>query len=583
MFHRCAALNKDIPTGLLANCAALQNISGMFLECTNLPTVPNSLFRKNTTDTNNLNNLTTARNVFGGCTKMKGVVMANFFTGAPKITDISHTETSHMPNSGSYASQHGFFGNTAITGYHEQLLYPLTQLKNCARLFYCSSANSTLAECYYYLNNEYAQRLGTISPNLFVMNSQLQNTDEMFRNRTGLIGDIPADLFSKCKTSLLSVANMFNGCTGLTGRNLDASEDVEDPNTGISPNWFSNARVLNNASGFLCGCSKFVGYIPEGFLSGCAALTNTSYMFSGCTELYNPIPRGLFDSCRSKIANVSYMFNGCKNLSGEMATGTYSVIHNAIIGYDLAKQDDEGALRVVSVMNDPSTEIDYATVVGTSEGLASQITDSGSYYVKPQYGDKVTIVEPGLLSECLALTTTKAMFKECNKLGVGGPIPHDIFFTSSVLKKYEKLTDASEMFMKTGFDKPYEDTSAAQTMYYLVSSGFLEKCTGLTNISHMFRGLLNMPACQLYMNMFDRQTKLTNASYLFYSTRNLTGQITQNLLRNSLGSLLYINHAFTHCNMTSVVNGFLSAGTTNKVLKRVGSIFHSNTNLKGNK
>jgi hypothetical protein len=90
-----------------------------------------------------------------------------------------------------------------------------------------------------------------------------------------------------------------------------------------------------------------------------------------------------------------------------------------------------------------------------------------------------------------------------------------------------------------------------------------------------------MPACELYQNMFNGQNALTSAAALFQFTSNLTGQVGQNMFINSLGTLQNANAMFCSCNITEIQPGFLNRGSTNKVLRNVGCIFHNNSNATG--
>jgi hypothetical protein len=142
MFYNCDGLNCAIPDGLLSNCTKLKQIDGMFQSCNNLPTLPKSLFRVSSTSTNTFPDLTLARNVFADCSSMTGIVDINFFNGANNLTDISGAVNTTIHLSNNYYPTRGFFANTKLTGYFEEILNPLTKLTNCGRLFYNDSANT---------------------------------------------------------------------------------------------------------------------------------------------------------------------------------------------------------------------------------------------------------------------------------------------------------------------------------------------------------------------------------------------------------------------------------------------------------
>lgn len=578
MFAKCSSMNCGVPNGFLSKNTSLRKIDGLFLDCSKLSVLPNSLFRVNASDTNTFPNLTLARNVFSGCSSLTGIVDANFFGGATELTDIGYGVSDIEHDSGSYYTGNGFFANTNLTGYYEGILYPLTKLVNCSGLFRQTSAKSTLKYCYYYKNNTVHEYNSGVSPNLFSKNTYLQSAPYLFTNNTGLLGCVPADLYKACKNTLRDVGASFMGCTGLTGINLD-NEDVEVSSAvGVSSDWFSGAVNLQYVGNFLSGCTNFAGSVPKDLFKNCRSLIECSAMFHNCTALTGGVPIELFNYCRNTLRNTSYMFYNCIGLTEPLPTGTYST-EQGITGYEVCSSTTEGAFRVVNVVTDFETEIAYSTVISLSPDLATVITNTGAYHVKPTIGEVTTVIQSGLLAECLELRQTNSMFERCRYLGVGSGIPNDIFYTSSLTKKYNYLTNTSYMFYLTGFDQAYIDPNTE--IAYLCSSDILTKCPSLTNISYMFAELNNLPACQLYMNMFAKQVALQNASGLFYGTPRLTGSITQTFLFNSLGTLTDVQRMFTFTNMTSVSSTFLYSGAKNTKLKYVGAIFYDCRNLTG--
>lgn len=577
MFYNCSTLNCTIENGLLKENNLLKKIDGLFMNCSKLPTLPRSLFRKNVEDFNTFPNLTLARNVFSDCTSLTGTIDANFFSGANAITDISNKSDVVQYDSASYYSGNGFFSNTKISGYNDMFLYPLTNLISCARLFFNSSENNSLKYCYYYNSNVEEERQNTISPNLFKMNTKLQSSYEMFKNNTSLQGCIPAELFSSCKNNLREVYGMFEGCTKLNGSDPDATEGSS--NVGISDQWFSGAANLKSVHRFLKNCTNFVGSVPKDLFANCTSLVQAQEMFSNCISLTGSIPIELFNYCRNTLADVSYMFNGCEGLEGEFPTGTYTTT-TGVNGYEICNPNDEGALQVVNAVTDYKTQISYNDVVSMSPSLATIITNNGSYYVKTTLGEITVVIQPGLLTECINLISTKCMFFNCRHLGEGSGLPNDIFFTSSLSKKYTQLTDTSGMFCRTGFNKVYTDKNTGKP--YLCDANILSKCPNIKYAAEMFRALLNMPECNIYMNMFAKQSELEDCNGMFYSIRKLTGSITSTLFNNSLGTLKNAQNLFAYTNMTSIESGFLYGDRKNTKLQYVGNIFYKCKNMTGN-
>ena len=574
MFHGCSAMNMSIPNGIFAKNTKLQKLDGVFSNCSKIQSIPDRLFRVNVADTNNLSSLTQARNVFGGCSGIKGTVRRNFFDGAPNLSDIGYgcNTVEVFSGGGLIGMSKGFFGDTNLEGYHELILAPLTKVTNVSHLFRHSSANGSLKYCYKTGVQGDEAYLNSISYRLFESNKALQNTRGMFVNNTGLIGHIPSNLFDPCKSTITDVGYMFQNCSGLNGTDNDDNDSSGLKNVGISNKWFLNAKSLTNVDGFLYGCTGFLSAeIPEDLFKGCTALANAALFFYYCSALTCSIPRGLFDSCRATLTNVSGMFQNCGSLTGELPVGEYSTVVG-IVGYEIVAKGTAGAFQVVLSPTDFNTQVSYETVILTSPDLQGNLNQNGTSYVKPKEGNIKRTVKPGLLANCTKLTNASYLFYECQR--ITGSIPYDIFYTDSASERYLNLTDVSYMFGRMlALNKPYEDVTGVK---YICNEDLLNKCPAITSIKGMFYWISAMPACNVYPNLFRNQSQITNASYLFMLTYNLTGAVTQNFLSSCLGKLQYADHMFCSCNMTSLNQGFLNLGNRNTILKRVGCIFHAN-------
>ena len=577
MFAGCAAMTAPVPEGFISLLTKIKKIDGLFLNCSGITQLPNSLFRKNTTDTNKLPNITLARNVFGNCTNLTGIVSAHFFEGAESINDISNATQDGKPFGGNYSSP-GFFGNTAIEGYHEDFLKPLTNLVNCSYLFNHDSVSTTLQICQYYNKTGAIEEYNcSVSDKFFANNKFIQKTNGMFRNNAGLKGHIPPDFFTPCKSSLIQVSSTFEGCAGLTGANLDNNDDEANTLTGISPQWFTNAKNLQDVSKFMSGCTAYAGYIPNDLLLNCTSLQSTSGMFTNCKSITGSVPIELFNSCRETIRNTSSMFNECSSMSGRFPTGVYTNT-TGVVGYEVCNPTDEGALAVVTIVSDYTTQISYSTAIDMSPGLSSIITPTGGYYVKPILGEVNLIIQAGFLAECLNLENTSGMFSNCG-IGEGSAIPYDLFYTSSFNRKYTKLTNISNMFWGARFTEAYEDPDNGRL--YFCPSDLFSKCPSLESIGGLFFNVRGLPASELYMNLFDKQTKLKHTSYAFGQS-SVSGSITANFMRNSIGTLENVGAMFANLGgLTYVDSGFLNQGGVNKKLKGVTALFQGCGNLTG--
>ena len=578
MFCGCSGMSMKLTNGLFANNKKLAKLDGIFVNCSKITELPDRLFRKDALDTNEIKTLVQARNVFSGCSKITGTVKKTIFEGAPELTDISSTSNTSevFSGGGTIGLGKGFFADTNVTGYHEDILKPLPKLINANNLFYHSSANASLRECLKTGLQGDELYLNSITPNLFKYNKSLQGASNMFCRNTGLIGHIPSNLFDSCRNSLINVSYMFRGCTGLNGTDNDENDISGDKNVGISNLWFKNCKALTYVNGFLYDCDKFMSSeIPEDLFAGCTSLQNTAEFFYNCSSISGSIPRGLFDDCRSKLTTTSNMFYNCRGITGELPTGQYTRTEG-IIAYEMANQGEQGALLVVEKPTDFTTQVSYNQVILTSEHLKDYLSIGG--YVRPIKGvtTKVEDGKYGLLANCLKLTSVAGMFNSCQ--AIKGAIPYDLFYTDSNTDRYLNLTNVNSLFANMfGLNKAYEDVTGVK---YICNEDFFAKCPALTNVSSVFYRLYGLPACNIYPNMFRYQSQITDASNLFYLTSPLTGAVPRQFLSTCLAKLQWANGMFDCCNMTSVDPQFLNLGSKNTILKAVGCIFHANFDQK---
>ena len=582
MFYHCPNITGQLPEGFFYTNTKLKKIDGIFAR-TGLTQLPQQLFRKTITDTNTFPSLTEARSVFSDCTNLSGIVSSNFFAGATEITHLGEGSNTSIFNDGRlFTNMFGFFANTAITGYHETILSPMRKLIDVSGLF---SKNSTvninageLKYCYYYKDGQELEYNNSISENLFKYNVALQNVNRIFQCSTQIRGHVPPNIFKACKNSLIYANSCFYNCSTLNGINLDNEDESVSNLTGISDQWFYNASNLLECADFLRDCTSYVGSIPKNLFYGCTSLQKCCGMFYNDTLIHGNLPIELFNDCRLTLKDVSEMFYKCLSLQGAFPTGTYSK-DAGVTGYQLCNAGEEGALQVVSVVTDAFTQISYSNVVGLSPDMATIIIPDGGYYVKPITGEIATTIQAGFLAECINLESTRGMFYGCKNLGVGSCLPFDIFYTSTLTKKYNSLIDTGLMFFGTGFDKAYIDENTS--LPYLCDANMLSKCPNIQQIDGMFRAMRSLPTHSLYNNMFAKQVAIRNASGLFRSNDSLTGAINQSFLQNSLGSLEDVSEMFAFCNISSIVATFLNGGTKNSKLKYVGGLFYDNSNITG--
>jgi len=573
MFFGCSNnLNCEIPDGFLSTNTKLVKINGMFQNCSKLPKLPASLFNK-LGGTAKFPNLTKAVGVFGNCTSMEGIVESTFFLGAENLLNIGmdHEDNTYMGTT-RYTSR-GIFEGTQITGYHETFLNVVPKVQNVSGMFRnCTS----LKDCHYYKGSQVETRNNGISEDLFIENKLLSDTYYMFAGCSSIEGHIPRNLLVNSKSLLKNVSYMFLNCSLLTGVNLDATSD-NDVQTGICAEWFKNGIALTNVAGFMQGCSLYTGQIPDDMLEGCASLQRTDNLFNGCKNIVGSIPLGLFDACRKTITTTASMFASCEGLDQPIPVGQYNEVEG-IVEYELVAKGTEGAMQVVEVMEDPFTQVAYSDVVTLSPNLATIINASGNYYVLPKVGPKTEVVVPGLLANCIQLTSIASMFYACKK--ITGGIPHDLLFTENNNIKYTKLQDVSRLFYDCEkISELYHETETG--IDYICSPMLFDKCPELVNCSSIFRAMPGIPStANIHPQMFSKQNKVTNISCLFRCT-NVTGAVSPLLFANSINTITSAAQMFAFSKVSSIGPNFLNGGGRNTKLKNIYGMFYGCSSLEG--
>lgn len=315
-FNGCTAL-EYLPGDIFYNCNKLQQVNGCFNNCTSLKEIPSDLFSK-------CPNMKNMGKCFYGCTSLTG--------STPKYWNIfSRSMGSNC-----------FYDCTGLTEYKEYriptswgLVLPSTYLVydisnssgayNEIKLVNLSDDISSIT----ILNDP--DRTSEIRPGSslpdqrwytptspenptklyvkIIFKNVSESTNAVFQGCTSLTS-IPADLFD-CWTILKNANNTFMGCSGLTS---------------IPGNLFSKCKNINSAAGTFSGCTGLTS-IPDNLFSASGNnLTNVSNCFYGCTQL-TALPEGLFND-NAAINLFNYCFYNCNKLTGnapyrQMATKVY--------------------------------------------------------------------------------------------------------------------------------------------------------------------------------------------------------------------------------------------------------------------
>lgn len=324
----------------------------------------------------------------------------------------------------------------------------------------------------------------TIDPSIMPIdfirtNTDLEYTKLMFAGRSFLTGfecdDVKNESILTGLIKLKDASGMFARCSGLSD--------------GCPTYLFKGLSSLSRIDSIFAECSNFSMPISEETFNGCTRLSSCTmaFAYTGVTgqsgkvwseysqaptelDIDCAIPAELFNSCRGALSNVSYMFAGCKKLCGSIGTG-YAVINtlssmelsyddyittvlknmyydfNSLLAsndvYNSEETDEEtkDEIRneilsgiwsskgfespIISELKQTPTPTDIAVMRSSvnSEGYTGSVNTFDTYRMTTKV---VTVQQPGLLSDCVNLSSVEGMFYACENLT--GPVPADMFY-----------------------------------------------------------------------------------------------------------------------------------------------------------
>lgn len=278
MFNGCSNLRGTIPEGFLNDNPLITDISGMFKDCRELvgqiparesrwvdvpidPERPElgtvqeeivskyGLFDK-------CSILSSAREVFSGCTGINSFIPETLFITATQVTDLS-----------------GFFTNC----YYLQGPVPKDLFKNCSLL---QNTSSMFQNCVGLkepiIDLEDDRYKYAIPKELFSRNPYVSDVSHMFRMDGGgiphspyLEGCVPADLFKACGDRLRTIQGLFHACTKITG-------------TLESNTFINNVELRNCYEAF--GETQLTG-LGQDLFKTCTKVTDMRLTFDNCRQL----------------------------------------------------------------------------------------------------------------------------------------------------------------------------------------------------------------------------------------------------------------------------------------------------------
>lgn len=305
-FYGCSNLTT-IPATLFEKNTQLKRLDNAFLHCTSLTTIPAGLFDKNTL-------VEGFASCFSSCTELteipddlfkNNIAVTNFgscFTDCAKLTKLP--ANLFRTNTRVINFNACFQGCSGLTTIPDDLFKENTNVTNFGYCFFGCSG------------------LTTIPATLFQTNTVVTTFEMCFRGCSSLT-ELPGELFKE-NTQVTDFSLCFQECSGL--KTLPAT--LFQTNTLVTNFWQcfyscskletipaalfeKNTAVLNFQSIF-CGCSSLTT-IPKGLFDKNELVKNFSSCFSGCRQL-TTIPAGLFDK-NVQVTDFNNCFFNCTGLT----------------------------------------------------------------------------------------------------------------------------------------------------------------------------------------------------------------------------------------------------------------------------
>ncbi|MGL5647437.1 MAG: BspA family leucine-rich repeat surface protein, partial [Clostridium sp.] len=394
---------------------------------------------------------------------------------------------------------------------------------------------------------------GDVPTGLLSKCTGIKDMHEFFMNCSGISGQLPNDLFSGC-TTLNSTEELFYG-TNVSGQipndmfrspgasltNTRAMFSGTKIDTVPTSNLFKWNRNIKNCGNMFENCKEMVGEVPSDLFDTRDSLENVSHFFNGCVGVYGAIPRNLFKNTTtwgaSKIKNVHYFFRG---------TGVYGDIPAYV------NDNSRGIFDNLPLLENAS----YFFPVGVTGEIPPNLF---------KYNTRLTNVS-GLLSDCadvsgtipstLFVTTPNLqmadrLFKNCGN--IDSDIPKGIFDNCT------QLTDVAEMFMNvTGLKGQIperisdwiqvpseEDPDIMVDVEVVHEHGLFDNCTVLAKVNGLFSGCYNLRST-IPSTLFIAGGNIVDMSNIFNNCWRLYGQIPEELFAKCR-KVISLNGAFTDC------------------------------------
>lgn len=340
----------------------------------------------------------------------------------------------------------------------------------------------------------------------------LKETKGMFF-KSGITGDIPAELFNDCRNTIEDISYMFAYCLGLTQ--------------------IKTGKIIINDDE-----DNTINIIQKGLLSDCKNLRKVNHMFCGCEYLTGPIPADMFytpTGTYDHLTSLAHLFAYCYRLtmhnpSDNTQLSNYNNTH-------LYKQDDtpiywSGGGNFKEIIPNLPDLNNYLTIINNKEPLEENDYQP-NYFIPYDWFNSLT-----------AVTTIEKLFFNVGTLRG---------YIRGTNENYSKTINNAEQAFSLEPFSPEDTTSQGTQYFFLYSILKLDSSTfsplfNLQNITNAFGNTNGLILLQLNSGLFSDNKALTTADYAFFGAQVSS---ISTIFADNLKTLTSANYALAFANSGS--------------------------------
>lgn len=485
-----------------------QLASNMFRRCGNLTEVCGKLFSKNP-------QLTDMSHVFRECASLQ-TVPADLFEGLAIATNFTRA----FSESGLVSLPGGIFSETKLIRNLNSCFYRcrnlltipdglfkgLDRAENFTWVLRESGIGNlpgdTFAGCTAAKNFTAAfcgctTLLVPIPPGLFADCGSIEDLHEIFM-QSGVSGEIPAELFDACRSSVVNTRAAFQSCVNLTK---------------IPDGLFSDFVKDTSFNNVFRGCTSLSSTIPADLFAGCSSVLDFSNAFYSCSSLQSDpndpngyfVPEDLFwDS--PLVRSFENTFSQCRNLTGKIPEKLFQNKHHCL-----------------------SFKATFASI---GDGIDTD-------YGKGLHGDPATgmLVPKDLFAEAPgAIDFTNTFRAAFGRRGTGGYIPEALFSRNTAARYFsgvfygaltatadpDPIRNPNGYILPAGLFSNNKVETIANAFTNLIAAagpippGLFDTCGDCEDMQGVFLGCTGITA--IPADLFKNCQKVTNLAMIFRRT-----------------------------------------------------------------